>query len=210
MAIRATLYDFDGVMIDSLAENNRALVEVFREHGVEPPDFPTYCAEISTPFYDFCVRCGLCVEGEKIRESFIRQVNREPIPLIPGFTDAVHGLVERDILLGAVSAACPGDVHNRLVREGLRQHFDQVVEDTSHKVGAIQSFLERHRLTGDEVLFVGDLPSDVRDGNAAGVQTVAFGAFQPMLQRLVQAGPHYIITAHPEIIPLVDRLGLAT
>ena len=207
MPIRAALYDFDGVIIDSLEENHRALAEVFREHGVEPPDFPTYCQEITTPFYEFCVRCGLCIEGERIREAFIRMINREPIPLVPGFIDAVHGLVQREKILGVVSAACPGDVHNRLLREGLRDHFAAVVEDTAHKVDAILAFMERHNLKGEEVLFVGDLPSDIRDGKAAGVQTVAFGAFSPILPRLVAARPDHVIIQHPEILALVDRLS---
>ena len=48
MAIKAVVFDFDGLILDTETSIYEAWAEAYRQHGLEPIDLPTWCAEIGT------------------------------------------------------------------------------------------------------------------------------------------------------------------
>ena len=47
-AIKAVVFDFDGLILDTETSIYEAWAEAYFEHGLEPIDLPTWCAEIGT------------------------------------------------------------------------------------------------------------------------------------------------------------------
>src|SRR6185369_3961638 len=93
-----------------------------------------------------------------------------------GALETLKKLHASQLQLGIVSAAKKQSILDRFMEEGVVGLFDaaHVVGESDRKVDAIKSFYQKNNLNPERVLMLGDVPSDLEYGKAAGVRVAGF------------------------------------
>lgn len=172
-SIKAVLLDFDGVILDSMEPTYQGCCAVFKACEMAPPTREEFCATYDLPWIDYYRRTGVHADAEDIKRIFYAEIKKHKTALFPGAREVLKVLRENHILLGIVSAREIKNLLSELKKEKLFGLFDFVAE-AEHKDEETLKFCRAFYLDPSEVLFVGDLSSDIRDGNKAGARTVLF------------------------------------
>ena len=175
MTIHAVIFDYDGTAIDSMPLVHAGVCEVFNACGIVPPGYPEFLRSFRSPYLDWYRSRGIMMSDEDIREIYFRNTRSDDAPLVHGFADAVMQLRSRRCLLGVVSSHEEFKIRRRLVmREGLFGPMDPIVGLAFKKVTSLRGLCAAYGLDSHEALYIGDIESDVRDGNEAGLITAAY------------------------------------
>src|SRR6266516_7399029 len=129
--IRALIFDFDGLILDTEMPAFRSWQEVYEQHGCSLP-LPvwTECIGTYAGFFDPCQYLE-GQQGRRIdRDSVIEQRNRRKDELVacelilPGVEDYVSTAVRRGLKLGVASSSSRDWVAEHLSRLGLLDRLD--------------------------------------------------------------------------------------
>lgn len=180
--IRAIVFDFDGVILESADVKTEAFVELYREHG---PDIVARVREHHlanlgiSRFKKFAwiaehvLRAPLSMEestalGHRFSELALAKVLAAPF--VPGAEEALASLT----LPLFVASGTPNDELNLIVdRRGLRPRFREVHGTPAEKPAILRDLMGRHGWSPPEVLFIGDGTSDYKAAEATGVAFLA-------------------------------------
>ena len=178
--IRNIIFDFDGVLLESVEVKTRAFRQLF---GGEPPEqvskiiayhlrnggisrfekFRTIYRDIlerplaESEFQRLCDRFAECVEDEVVAS-----------PWVPGakeFLDAQRGKYRFFVVSGTPDA----EIKNIVKRKHLGDYFVEVLGSPRNKAELLQDLAERHALVKSEMLYVGDSVNDWRAAQAFGI-----------------------------------------
>ena len=188
--IRAVIFDFDGVILDSVECKTRAFARLFEEWGPEAVHH----------MVEYHLANGGISRFEKIR-YFYAHVLQQPLAeeectrLADAFrTFAFDEVVAAEWIAGAreflveyyerylffVASGTPGDELREIIRlRGLEQYFAEAHGSPEVKENIIRSILIRHMLMPAEVLFVGDAMTDYRAAEATGLPFIGVAGSDP-------------------------------
>lgn len=194
MPIKALIFDFDGLIIDSESPVFEVWRDTFAKHGRELRiefwsqlvgrphtylDFYSYFREHINPDADI----------EKMR---VQQRNRvtaltERQPVLPGVKEYLQGASELGMKIGLASSSSRHHVHGHLARLGLLDYFHatKCFEDTStHKPNPSPylAVLDELGVGPGEAIAFEDSPNGVTSAKAAGIFCVAVP--NPITERL--------------------------
>ncbi|MFA6447641.1 MAG: HAD family hydrolase [Patescibacteria group bacterium] len=172
--IRAVLYDFDGVIQDSMAEEYKGCVAVFKAAGLEPPSLSCFCQKLTMPFSEWFKSYGVNMPWDELQLIYHAHVNKRLPPLFPGVVETMIRLKEARIKQGVVSASGWITLRDNLARHDLIKYLDVALGESENKTRAIIQACKDMDVPVEQTLYVGDLTSDIRDGKLAGVLTAAF------------------------------------
>ncbi len=182
--IRALIFDFDGLILDTESPDYHTWREVYEEHGCELP-LETWAAAIGSmglfdPYADLEVRAGRTVEREEIR-SRRRARNLElihaqsPLPGVLDYLDAASALGLR---LGIASSSPRAWVEGHLDRLQLLTRFDSLV--CGDEVARVKPdpelylrALDALGVAAHEALALEDSAHGLRAAHGAGIRCVA-------------------------------------
>ncbi|MEM7417407.1 MAG: HAD family hydrolase [Gemmatimonadota bacterium] len=182
------VFDYDGVLADSLGPHLDFLREVACDLGIEPrvpvPDADAFKRRwVDTqnpdalPLEDFMHAAGFMEEAEPLFERYVDEFGDRPVPLFEGALDLLEGLREEGVRLGIVTAN-----HTAVVRTQLGPHFDLLEPGWFYgadsgpgqgKAWAIEEILVAAGIAPTDMLFVGDQWSDAIAARDAGVDFLA-------------------------------------
>ena len=197
MKYQAVLWDWDGTLFDSDYEVWRATTAAYRQFNFPTEPYETFRLRDSNHFDR-----GLGTVSEevihKIRDAFHANFDTSHCSLVKHATTVLNVLERRSVVCAIVSAHRRESILTRLAEMGINHHFRHVVGGARNKESAIIETCERIGAGLERTLFVGDLPCDIHDGRAAGIQTVLYAPLD---------SPHKEL-AHHHITDLRQLIGL--
>jgi pyrophosphatase PpaX len=98
--------------------------------------------------------------------------------IYPGIKEILEGLKKQGVLLSIFTGKGREAASITLKKLGIYQYFDLIItgdEVKEHKPSpeGIQIFLERFQLKKEDVIMIGDAPSDIKAAHAAGVKVAS-------------------------------------
>lgn len=185
MPIKALIFDFDGLIIDSESPEYQVWRDVFAEHGRElQMDF--WADIVGRPhthldlyaYYQEHVNPSVDLELFRFeRRSRVVALTRQQ-PVLPGVHDYLRGASELGMKIGLASSSSRHHVHGHLARLELLDYFHttKCFEDTSaHKPDPTPylAVLEELAVAPHEAVAFEDSPNGITSAKAAGIFTVA-------------------------------------
>jgi HAD superfamily hydrolase (TIGR01509 family) len=183
--IKALIFDFDGIIIDSETPELTAWQEAFAEHGQELK-LELWADVVGRPHthFDFHAYFREHVNPSVNMEEF-RRSRRERVigltlqqPILPGVESYLRDASQLGLKVGLASSSTRSHVHGHLARLGLLDYFHTTIcfEDTDeHKPDPAPylEVLDRLNVPAQQALAIEDSPNGVTAAKAAGIYCVA-------------------------------------
>jgi phosphoglycolate phosphatase len=199
------IFDFDGVIVDSLGlyENS---VNVCLEAMGQPPirDREEFLSLFDDNFYEAIARRGVDVrEFTKISAAVAPTLSYESVTVFPGLVPVLKKLKagKRFVIISSNSSRA---IRLILQRDGLEHCFDDVLgyEFMFSKREKIVHALREFGTDGERSYYIGDTSGDIKEARSAGVKTIGVTWGWHPRERLEKAGPDYLIDAPEELLKL--------
>jgi phosphoglycolate phosphatase len=201
------LFDFDGVLADTLADMLRFAQEVCEELGVKHPVVQTDLSELEV--MSFATFGRACEMPEHLVNEFVRRCmgkfaeKMTPPALFSGLGEVMVKLAESHTL-AVVTGNTGGNVRAFLEEHGLEGCVRAVygVDMPGSKVDKILMAKSQFAAEGEEVFMIGDSVSDIRAAREVGVRSIAVSWGHQSMERLLEAEPDHVVYRPEEIIAL--------
>lgn len=183
--IRAIIFDFDGLILDTETPDFRAWHSIFEEHGAGlTVEEWVVCLgtleEAFGPFDDLEKKLGRPVDRAALRvkrnERRLEFIHQEEI--LPGVVDYLETAKTLGLKIGLASTSPCDWVEGHLSRLGLIHHFEAIrcadwVENVKPAPDLYLAALEALDVGADEAIALEDSPNGIMSARRAGVFAVA-------------------------------------
>src|SRR3989338_675094 len=207
--IKAIVFDWDGVIVDSMPMIALAIQETAASYGVQIA-IPEIFVKFSQPKEAFYKSIG--VKAESKEEMNARHAAGDDKYLINTrlFSDVrliIKKLREKGINLGiATQRMDTGKVaiRNEIEAHGLQMFFpfENTLGGEVKKEQKLLLLAKKFGITPSELLFVGDLPSDISAAKKAGVKSAAIARHESGKARLKAMKPDYFLDSLTNLLAI--------
>lgn len=205
------LFDFDGVLADTLTDMLRFAQEVCDELGVKHKVVQPDLSELEV--MSFATLGRACETPEDLVDEFVRKCTgkfaekESPPAIFDGLGEVVRKLAESH-LLAVVSGNTEGNIRAFLEEHGLEGCVRAVygMEMPGSKVEKILMAKSQFAAEGEAVFMVGDSLSDVRAARDAGVKSIAVSWGHQSVGRLVKGVPDHVVRLPGELIEITKSV----
>jgi len=209
LPVALIIFDFDGVLADTLADMLRFAQQVCDELGVKHTVVQTDLSELEV--MSFATFGRACQVPEDLVDEFVRRCTRKfaekpaPPALFDGLGEVVRQLAKRHVLT-VVTGNTAGNVRAFLEQHGLAGCFRGVygVDLPGTKVEKIRLAQSQFSAGAETVFMLGDSLSDVHAAREAGVKSIAVGWGHQSLGKLEGALPDAIVRLPEELIEVTN------
>ncbi len=183
MNIKAIIFDFDGVLVESVDVKTRAFARMFEDRGVEivrqVTDFHLKNGGLSRVhkfkyYYKEILKCSLSEKKlEELCNTFSRLVVDEVInsPYVDGakeFLDSVHSKIDLYVASGT-----PEEELREIVRcRGMDMYFKGIYGSPEQKGNIAKMVLQQNGYITNEVVFIGDSITDLKGAQDSGLRFI--------------------------------------
>ncbi len=185
-----TIFDMDGVLIDSFDPHRRSWQEMARRHGVRMTDeqfattFGRTSRDIIRHFWGDAVTDEQVRQMDERKEAIFRDMLRERLPVMPGAIQLVDDLAAHGFKLGVGSSGPPENVNLVVEKLGLASRLSGIVTgmDVSRGKPDPQVFLltaERMKIDPHRCAVVEDAVHGVAAAIRAGMKAIALTGTAP-------------------------------
>jgi HAD superfamily hydrolase (TIGR01509 family) len=211
MGPSATLFDYDGVLADTLDDMLRFAGEASAEMGyLRTPTTADLDALETMTYFEYGRQLGL--PPERLEEFARRTMGRfeakpQPPAIFSGMEAVVRAAARRG-QVGIVTASPARSVLKFLEAHHLQANVDALiaVEHPGSRPDKIRAALAQLGRQPHEACFVGDAVSDIRACRAAGVRSIVVGWGHQTAMRLTEAGPDYQVWSPQELLALLNSV----
>ncbi|NTU73903.1 HAD-IA family hydrolase [Candidatus Roizmanbacteria bacterium] len=182
--IKAVLFDVDGVLVNSADANVKFYQDLFSHFGYPPPEKETLLHLLHLPMMDVIKTVTKQTELKEIQKIWLAGKDRTvPYPhsliKIPDYLNETIKSLSTLYILGVVTSRVEGGVYEVPQLAHLEKYFKTTVyyENTEkHKPDPEPLLLASHRLSilPKEIAYVGDMKSDMKAADAAGMKAILF------------------------------------
>ena len=199
-AKKVIMFDFDGVIADSLADQTRVFIDTLRTHGLhELAQASTFLDFTETNWFDALVRAEV---PPHVVEEIELAFGAAPQPeLFPGMAGVVETLATANPVV-VITSSRTAPVARTLRERGVRGVADVIGGDVEpSKTRKIRSVRRRF---GEslEAWYVCDTVGDVIEARAAGAGTIGVAWGWHGEERLLGAGPDLIVRRPTDLLDL--------
>ena len=183
--IRAIVFDFDGVILESADVKTDAFVELYADHGaaVVGRVRDHHLANLGVSRFKKFAWIAENVLGRPLTDDESAALGRRftdlalakvlAAPFVPGAEAAIAALAARGLPMFVASGTPHAELQLIVTRRGLHRSFHEVHGAPREKPEIVRDLLARHGLSAGQVLFVGDGMSDYKASCAIGTEFLA-------------------------------------
>jgi HAD superfamily hydrolase (TIGR01509 family) len=186
MAIKALIFDFDGLILDTEAPDYESWQQVYQSHGCELAIDAWGQIVGGTGASDFDPHshleslCGKTLDRDEIwmdrRKAYLDTITAQPV--LPGVVDMLDDAKSHGLRLAVASSSPESWVRGHLARLGLYQRFDAIktaddVKRTKPDPELYVAALTALGVQPTEAVVFEDSPNGVTAAKAAGIFCVA-------------------------------------
>lgn len=217
LPVRAVIFDVDGTLVDSVEAYRVVAERAATPYGI-PITREVVCYALNNnhpTFWELVVP-----ETQPDREQFIAKLRQEAMRhwpevlreyggLFPGLDKTLANLNSRGIQMAIVTGS-QGSSLQPLQEAGLMAFFETVItgkdveQRKPHPEGLLKC-LTTLGVEAAEAVYVGDTPTDIQAGKAAGMASVAVLSGAGDSAVLSAEGPDWIIHAHSRLSEIINR-----
>jgi len=183
--MKAVIFDFDGVILDSEPQHHEAFAELFRRNGIPFSETPQTMTGIPArkliPMV--ALKAGISLSAEKIsamdrqRDEIYLELILHQATLLPGALDLLHALKKSGVKIALASSSNHRLLEAILPRVGLTDAFDAVVggDHVPHGKPNPDIFLKAAEKLGvnpRDCVVIEDANAGVQAANAAGMKVL--------------------------------------
>jgi HAD superfamily hydrolase (TIGR01509 family) len=184
--IRAIIFDFDGLIIDTESTDFQAWQEIYQEHGCELPlsmwsiAVGSGFSEKFEPFAYLEKQIGRAVDRDDL---WARKCQRDlelisQQPVLPGVVDVLIDAKQMRLKLAVASSSDGKWVIGHLTRLGLLHFFDAIrtkddVQRTKPEPDLFHAALEALQVLPHEAIVFEDSPNGITAAKRAGIYVIA-------------------------------------
>lgn len=181
--MRAMIFDFDGVILESADIKTRAFVTLFQEHPEQVEEIKAYHLRNMglsrfvkfRHIYDNILKRPLSAEEEHALGERFSQIALDEIlaaPFVKGAQRSLATLSQKMPLF--VASGTPQEELEWIAEQrGVKGYFCEIHGSPRKKPEIVRDILERYRLEPCDVVFIGDAESDKQAAEATGTHFVA-------------------------------------
>jgi beta-phosphoglucomutase len=209
MALRAVLFDFNGVIINDEPLHQKLIEQLLIEENLrpKPEEFRAVCLGRSDRacITELLARRGRIVSDDYLNgliarksRAYLEQLSAiEKLPSYPGLTDLIFQIRAAQLPMAVVSGAVRSEIELVLERLELAPHFSVIVAgneianskpDPEGYLTGVERLNQQYPdldLKPEECLAIEDTPAGIQAAKAAGMQVVGVANSYPfhMMQR---------------------------
>jgi phosphoglycolate phosphatase len=202
------LFDFDGVVVDSLEMYESAVDRCFEKIGLKPignrAEFLTLFEE---NFYEGIARRGADIRAfSEASASIAPGLDYRSVVIHSDVLEALRILKDENDL--AVISSNTSFAISAILPEA-DSYFDRILgcDFRLSKVEKILYAMELFRIGMESTFYIGDTTGDIREARAAGVKTVAAAWGWHPREMLEKAQPDFLIDSPFQLLDLVKGSG---
>jgi len=203
--IAGVIFDWDGVLLDSLGSSYNVYNRIFERVGTKRLTMDEFLMLQSPNWYEFYARVGLPVSlWKRVDEEWVRLYEEEEPALHQDVIECLDDLEAAGLKLALVSNGSGPRVEREVARFGLASRFQSVI--CGEKVAELKpspAMLERTLavlgLGSTKAVYVGDAPADVQAAKSAGVFSIALARGPIQRARLEEEKPDHVFGGLAEV-----------
>ena len=208
MTKKLFLFDFDGVLVDSLDVYARTIIWCLEEIGSPiVKNEADYLELFDDNFYEALQNRGIDLGAfgkalarytEKKGGDYYSDVR--PFAFMPPILEALA----RDRVLGVISSNSNSAIEKIFDRHRYQNCFQAILgaDFALSKKDKIIHALERFQMSREDTCYIGDTVGDIKEGKAAGVTTVAVTWGWHSKEKLALANPDHLVLEPEHLLSL--------
>jgi len=216
--IKALIFDFDGLILDTESPEADVWKQIYAEHGFEFPldEWGTIIGGGGISNFDVADHLSLLSQGRldpasmRIRHRSGSDALTLKQPILPGVMDYIQEAKRLGLKLAIASSSPHAWVDTHAKRLGIFDHFDHVICSDDVAPGRTKPnpdlyllALNQLQVQKNEAIVFEDSPNGVKAANRAGIFVVAVP--NPITSLLVIDGADLIVRSLSKL-PLIDLL----
>lgn len=208
--MKLILFDFDGVLADTLGDMLSFGQDVLLELGIHRIPTPADLASLETmSFVEYGRQLGVPSHlVDAFADGCFRRFGQRSRPpkIFEGMKYAVEQLSKTN-KIAIVTGNTTATVENFLDAHGLRGCVRGIfaVDRPGTKPEKILSARRQFAKQGDATYLVGDAVSDIRAARDTSVKSIAVSWGHQSLDKLMDAKPDYLVHSPRELLELLDK-----
>jgi phosphoglycolate phosphatase len=199
------LFDFDGVLADSLALYSEAVKLILERIGTPiVRDREDYLELFEGNFYESMAARGVDLPAfSAAAQEILPGMDYSTMKPFPGLIP-VLGSLQKDYLLAVVSSNGSQTIEKALDRFGFSPYFQDILgsDFLFSKREKIGHALSKYQVNPSRTYYVGDTTGDIAEAKAAGVLSVAVTWGWHSRDKLAAAAPDFLIATPRELLGL--------
>jgi len=204
--VAGVLFDWDGVLLDSLGAAFNVYNKIFARIGTRMLTKDEYLELQSPNWYDFYVKVGLPAPlWKEVDSEWLRLYGEERPDLHSDAVRCLSSLKGGRLKLALVSNGSRARVENELSRFDAGRFFGVVVfgerkEDLKPSPVMLQKALHALGLEPGEAVYVGDSPADIQAAKNARISSIAIARGPIQVRRLGYEKPDQMFAGLDEMV----------
>lgn len=203
------LFDFDGVLADSLDLYADAVARCFERIGTPiVKGKEDYLTLFDGNFYESMAARGVdLVAFAQAAKEILPAIDYDAMKPFSGLIPILAAL-QKDHILAVVSSNGSRTIRKMLVRFGFDPYFREIFgfDFLFSKKEKIDHALEKYGIPREKAFYIGDTAGDILEARAAGIRSVAVTWGWHDRERLLAVHPDFLIDI-PEGLLTIDPVG---
>ena len=209
--IKAIIFDWDGVIVDSMPWIYKAMQEVLFSYGINKST-----EEVSNDFFqprdDYYNSYGVdIIDKEELERRHRASIKKHKMvdPLFPEVKDVLLFLKKNNYILGICSSTDNAEILRQLKSFGLEDIFEENLifgGEIIEKEEKLEKFLKVLNVSPSELVYVGDLASDITAAQKVKVKSAGIERREEARRKLTLLKPDYLFSFLNDLVAILEDL----